>query len=158
METKKIVASLGFALIALQLGGKIGPTHGAPPIQSEERAREEAKKEAEEKQPKTPEQEQKEKEEEELKATIRDIKKRQQRDEESIRVRANIFPSLPPEAECTAADRARSRLEKVTDDGGLIIAGDILIDSSNEANVENNEGSINSQVNVNIINESNRRC
>ena len=34
----------------------------------------------------------------------------------------------------------------------------ILIDSSNEANVENNEGSINSNVNVNIINESNKRC
>lgn len=158
METKKIIASLGFALIALLLGGEIGPTHGAPPIQSEEAAREEAKKEAEEKQPKTPDQEQKEKEEEELKATIRDIKKRQQRDEESIRVRANIFPSEIPEQECTAADRARSRLEKVTDDGGLIIAGDILIDSSNEANVENNKGSINSQVNVNIINESNKRC
>lgn len=33
-----------------------------------------------------------------------------------------------------------------------------MIDSSNEANVENNKGSINSQVNVNIINESNKRC
>ncbi len=158
MEAKKIIASLGFALIALQLGGEIGPIYGAPPIQSEEMAQAEAKKQEEEKEKKTPEQEQKEKEEEELKATIRDIKKRQQKDEDSIRVRANIFPSEIPEQECTAADRARSRLEKVTDDGGLIIAGDILIDSSNEANVENNKGSINSQVNVNIINESNKRC
>jgi hypothetical protein len=158
METKKIITSLGLALIALQLGGEIGPIYGAPPIQSEEAAREEAKKQEEEKQKKTPEQEQKEKEEEELKATIRDIKKRQQKDEESIRVRANIFPSLPPEEECTAADRARARMEKVTGEGGLVILGDILIDSSNEADVENNEGSINNQVNVNIINESNKRC
>jgi len=158
METKKIITSLGLALIALQLGPQIAPIYGAPPIQSEEAAREEAKKQEQEKQPKTPEQEQKEKEEEEMKATIRDIKKRQQKDEEATRVRANIFVADSPSEECTAADRARARMEKVTGDGGLIIAGDILIDSSNEANVENNKGSINSNVNVNIISESNKRC
>lgn len=158
MKTKKIITSLGLALIALQLGQPIGPIYGAPPIQSEETAKEEAKKQEEEKQKKTPEQEKREKEEEEMKATIRDIKKRQQKDEEATRVRANIFTAESPEAECTAADRARARMENVTGDGGLVIAGDIFIDSSNEANVEHNKGSINSNVNVNIINQSNKKC
>jgi len=126
---------------------------GAPPIQTEEAI--EADQEAEKK---TEEEEAKEKEAAQIKATIRDIRRRQEKDERSLRVRASVFPSLPPSAECTAADRARTRLEKVTGEGGVVILGDINIASKNEANVDKNEGSLHNEVNVNIVNQDSRRC
>ena len=128
----------------------------APPIQNEEATQ--AEEEASQEKEMTPEEKKKGKEEEQQKATIRDIRRRQASDEKSIRVRSNIFPSSIPNLECTAADRARSRLEKVTGEGGVVILGDINIASKNEANVQKNEGSLSNQINVNIINEDKRRC
>ncbi len=128
----------------------------APPILSEEAAK--AEQEAGQEKEMTPEEKKKEKEEEQQKATIRDLRRRQASDEKSIRVRSNIFPSSIPSFECTAADRARARLEKIVGSGGVVILGDINIASKNEANVGKNEGSLKNEVNVNIINEDKRRC
>ena len=91
------------------------------------------------------------------KAAISDLRKRQENDERSTRVRVNSFPASSPESECTAADRARARLEKSMGEG-VEIQGDLKIDSKNEAEVGENKGSINNAVNVNIINNNNRRC
>ena len=131
-------------------------TESAPPVQTEETA--ETASASTQDAEKTPEEQAKEKEEAQLKATIRDIRRRQAKDEKSMRVRANIFPATPPNTECTAADRARRRLEKVTGEGGVVILGDINIASKNEANVDENDGSIHNEVNVNIINQDSRRC
>lgn len=128
----------------------------APPIQSEEAAQAE-QDESQEKEM-TPEEKKKEKEEEQQKATIRDLRRRQASDEKSIKVRSQFFPSAIPSFECTAADRARARLEKIVGSGGVVILGDINIASKNEANVDKNEGSLTNEVNVNIINEDDRRC
>jgi len=91
------------------------------------------------------------------KAAISDLRKRQENDERSTRVRVNSFPASSPESECTAADRARARLEKSMGEG-VEIQGDLKIDSKNEVEVGENKGSINNSVNVNIINNNNRRC
>lgn len=94
----------------------------------------------------------------EMRSNLQDIRARQEQDERSLRVRANLFPSLPPELDCTGADRARGRLEKVVGEGGVVMLGDVLINSENETNVKENRGTITNNVNVNIINEDKRRC
>lgn len=129
-----------------------------PPILSEEQAKQEAQAEADKDKPLTPEQEQEKKKEEEVKGELRDVRKRQEKDEEAVRVRAGIFPAQIPQDECTAADRARNRLQEVIGDGGVVIAGDVTIDSANDAEVGKNQGSINNNVNVNIINENGKKC
>lgn len=152
----------GVILLSLLLALPLNYAKGAPSIQSEESIKEEAEKEKEagkeKEKKKNPEEEKKEKEEKELKVNINDIRKRQEKDEASIKVRANVFPSSAPEADCTGADKARSRLQEVGDQGGVVIKGDLKIDSKNEANVEKNEGSISNQTSINITNEIKKRC
>ena len=157
MKIKKIGTLIRLMVVLFQLGWPPAKGYGAPPIQSEEAAQEETQEEKDKKREKTPEEKRKEKEDEEIKANVKDIRRRQENDEKSIRVRANIYPADPPEAECTAADRARARLDQVTGDGSLKM-GDVVIESKNENSVGKNEGAINSQVNVNITNTNNKRC
>jgi hypothetical protein len=152
------IGRIMMVVMALQLGGEIGKSYGAPPIVNEEAELAEAAKEKETEKEKTPEEKKKEKEEREKKANISDVRKRQENDERSIRVRANVFAADSPESQCTAADRARSRLEKVTGEGGVVIMGDVNIASKNDAEVEQNKGSIKNEVNVNIVNQDGKRC
>ena len=152
--------TVGIVLLSLLLVFPGKHAKGAPPIESEESVKEETEKEKEKEKEKkkNPEQEKKEKEEKELKANISDLRKRQEKDEASIRVRANVFPATSPEADCTGADKARSRLDGVGDQGGVVIKGDLKIDAKNEANVEKNEGTITSETKINITNEIKKRC
>lgn len=135
---------------------------GAPPIQNEESAKEEAdkekEKEREKEKKKDPETEKKDKEESEIKKNIGDIRKRQERDEGSVRVRANVFSASVPETDCTGADKARSRLDEVGDEGGIVIKGNLAIGSENSAQIEKNEGIITNETSINITNEINKRC
>lgn len=130
----------------------------APPILSEAAKQEDEMKKQEAERKKTPEEEKKEKEANELKKNIGSLGKRQMQDEQSSRVRTNVFPSSTPEADCTGADKARSRLDEVAKDAGIVIKGNLNINSKNEANVGKNEGNINSNTTINITNENNRRC
>jgi|GEM_PF-3352031 len=157
MKINKIGILIRLTIVLFQLGGSTAEIYGAPPIQSEEAAQAEAQEEKDKTREKTPEEKKKEKEDEEIKGNVKDIRRRQENDERSVRVRANIYPAEPPEAQCTAADRARARLDEVTGDGSLRM-GDVIIDSKNETNVEKNRGAINSQVNVNITNTNIKRC
>ncbi len=158
MKTKPIMTTIFLLLLAVLFGGRTGQSLAAPPIISEAAVQESAEAEKEDEKEKTPEELKKEKEAKAFSKELRGVRQRQERVEKQIRVRANVFPSTPPDVECTAADRARSRLEKVTGEGGVVILGDVVIDSSNEANVEDNDGSINNEVNVNIINQTEKRC
>ncbi len=158
MHIKNAATTRILLLFALFSGGQIGQSLAAPPILSEAAVQETAEAKKNEEKEKTPEELKKEKEAKAFSKELRGVRQRQERVEQQIRVRANIFPSTPPDVECTAADRARSRLEKVTGEGGVVILGDVVIDSSNDANVENNDGSINNEVNVNIINQTEKRC
>lgn len=159
-KTTKIAAT-GIVLLGL-LSFWEGPAIGAPPLQSEEGAKEETQKEKEKEQEKekkkTAEEEKKAKEEQALRKSIGDVRKRQENDEKSVRVRANVFTSRSPEEDCTGADKARSRLDEVGDEGGVVIKGDLIIASSNEAKIEKNEGSITNETSINITNEINKRC
>ncbi|MBI3804543.1 MAG: hypothetical protein HY282_12365 [Nitrospirae bacterium] len=157
MKINKIGTPIRLIVVLFQLGWSTGEIYGAPPIQSEEAAQKETQEEKDKQREKTPEEKKKEKEDDEVKANVKDIRRRQENDEKSVRVRANIFPADSPEAQCTAADRARARLDEVTGDGSLRM-GDVIIDSTNETNVDKNKGAINSQVNVNITNTNNKRC
>lgn len=158
MNKNKIKGIRSVLLLTLLLGGYTAQSLAAPPIQNEATVQEAAEAEKEEKREKTPGEIKKEKEDKAFSKELRGVRRRQERVEKKIRVRANIFPSTPPGMECTAADRARSRLENVTGEGGVVILGDVVIDSSNEADVEDNDGSINNEVNVNIINQTEKRC
>lgn len=158
MDKKKTTTIANLLLLAFLWGGQAGQSLAAPPILSEATIQEAAEAEKEKEREKNPEEKAKEKEEKAFQKEMRGVRRRQERDEKRIRVRANIFSSTPPGMECTAADRARSRLEKVTGEGGVVILGDVVIDSSNEANVEDNDGSISNEVNVNIINQTEKRC
>lgn len=161
MKTKGVGKRIGLMMMgiaALQLAGGIGKSYGAPPVINEEAELAEAEKEKESEKEKSPEEKKKEREEREKKANISDIRKRQENDERSIRVRANVFTADSPESQCTAADRARSRLEKVTGEGGVVIMGDVNITSKNDASVEQNRGSIKNDVNVSIVNQDGKRC
>lgn len=157
---KKVsITIMAFLLVFILLfGWQAGFSYAAPPIRSEAGDNEAAEAEKEEKKEKTPEEKKNEKEERDFKRDLGRLRKRQANDEKQIRVRANIFPSIPPDVECTGADRARSRLENVTGEGGVVILGDVIIDSKNEANVEHNKGSIDNDVNVSIINQVDKRC
>ena len=161
---KKItqITATGIVLIGLFLLVPERSAKAAPPVQSEESKKEESDKEKNEKQEKekkkTPEEEKKEKEELELKKNISDVRKRQEKDEGSVRVRANVFTARSPESDCTGADKARARLDQIGDTGGIVIKGDLIVGASNEAHVEKNEGTINSQTQINITNEVNKRC
>ena len=156
------ITTAGIVLLSLFLVLPAKYAKGAPPVSSEESVKEEAAKEKEQEtekeKKKSPEEEKKNKDEKELKANINDIRKRQEKDEASIKVRANVFPSTPPEADCTGADKARSRLQEVGDQGGVVIKGDLKIDTKNENHVEKNEGTINSQTSINITNDIKHRC
>lgn len=158
MNRAKMIGTTGMILLGLLVVGPHPSVKGAPPIQSEEGVKEEVDKEKEKEKKKTPEEEKKAKEEEEIKENVRDIRKRQANDEGSVRVRANIFNTNPPEGECTGADRTRSRLQEIGDEGGLIIKGDLKVQAQNQATVEKNEGSINNQTSINITNEIKKRC
>jgi len=139
----------------------VGPqqrANSAPPIINEASEQEEAEKQREKERKKTPEEEKKEKEADEVRKTLGGIGKRQEQDEKSVRIRANIFTASSPEADCTGADKARSRLDEVSNAGGIVIQGNLNIDSKNEANVGKNEGSINSNTTINITNQNNKRC
>ncbi len=158
MKKTQISSSTILLLLSLCFGGLVREALAAPPLLSEDAIQEAAESEKDDAGEKTIEEKEKAKEEKAFKKELRGLRKRQERTEKNIRVRANIFPSSPPGAECTSADRARSRLEKVTGEGGVVILGDVVIDSSNDADVENNDGSINNEVNVNIINQTEKRC
>jgi len=161
MKTKnagRVIGVMMLGIAAFQLAGEIGKGYGAPPVINEEAELAETEKEKESEKEKSPEEKKKEQEEREKKANISDIRKRQENDERSIRVRANVFTADSPESQCTAADRARSRLEKVTGEGGVVIMGDVNITSKNDATVEQNRGSIKNDVNVNIVNQDSRHC
>lgn len=157
MDRMKAIATTGMVLWGLLLAGPFS-VKGAPPVQSEAGTQEESDKEKEKEKKKSPEEEKKAKEEEEMKENIRDVRKRQATDEGSVRVRANVFNSNPPEGECTGADRTRSRLQEVGEQGGVVIKGDLKVQAQNQANVEKNEGSINNQTQINITNEIKKRC
>lgn len=157
MKINKIGILIRLLVVLIQFAWSTGEIYGGPPIQSDEVAQQETQEEKDKKREKTPEEKKKEKEEEEIKANVKDIRRRQENDEKSIRVRANVYPADPPEAECTAADRARARLDQVTGDGSLRL-GDVIIESKNENSVGKNEGAINSEVNVNITNTNIKRC
>lgn len=155
-------AAIGIVLIGLFFLWPERWAKGAPPIQSEESRKEEADKEKEKEQEKekkkNPDEEKKAKEEQELKKNISDVRKRQEKDEGSVRVRANIFSSRSPESDCTAADKARARLDEVGDEGGVVIKGNLIIASENGAQIEKNEGVITNETSINITNEVNKRC
>ncbi len=156
------LAATGIVLMGLLSFWPERPAIAAPPLQNEASGKEEAQKEKEKEQEKekkkTPEEEKKTKEEQELTKSISDVRKRQESDEKSVRVRANVFTSKSPEDDCTGADKARSRLDEVGDEGGVVIKGDLIIASSNEAKIEKNEGSITNETSINITNEINKRC
>ena len=161
MKTKRVGKRVGLLIMgiaAFGLAAGTGKSYGAPPIVNEEAELAEAEKEKESEKLKTPEEKKKDREEQEKKMNISDIRKRQENDERSIRVRANVFTADSPESQCTAADRARSRLEKVTGEGGVVIMGDVNISSKNDAAVEQNKGSIKNEVNVNIVNQDGKHC
>lgn len=80
-----------------------------------------------------------------------------QQDEEMV-IRAQIFKSAGPESNCTPVQQVRQRIRdigtgKTTDKSITINAG------HEELNVEDNHGTINSDVNVNVIKQgSDRDC
>ncbi|MFY9271239.1 MAG: hypothetical protein WAO55_15960 [Candidatus Manganitrophaceae bacterium] len=159
MKTKKItITETAVLLLSLFLVDPVSTVFAVPPILDEETNQEAAEAENQKEREKTPEEKEKEKKEKAFSKELSGLRTRQERVEKEVRVRANIFPSTPPGIECTAADRARTRLEKVTGEGGVVILGDVVIDSSNDADVEDNNGSINNEVNVNIINQTEKQC
>lgn len=157
-KKKTTLAAATLLLLSVLSGWPVEHSFSAPPILNEAAEQEAAEAEKENEREKTPEEKEKEKEEKAFSKELSGVRARQERVEKQIRVRANVFPATPPDAECTNADRARSRLEKVTGEGGVVILGDVVIDSRNEADVEDNDGSINNEVNVNIINQTDKRC
>jgi len=132
--------------------------NGAPPILNEVSEREDAEKKQEQERKKTPEEEKKEKEENEFKKNLGNLGRRQEQDEKSMKIRANIYQTNSSSSDCTGADKARSRLDDVGDEGGIVIQGNVNINSKNEANVGKNEGSISSNTTINITNQNNKRC
>jgi hypothetical protein len=157
MDKIKKSVTTGIILFGLFLM-PIVSTHGAPPIQNEATEKEDEERKNEFERKKTPEEAKEEKEKNEKIKALGSIKRQQQTDENSTRVRNNIFPSSTPETDCTGADKARSRLDDVSEDGGIVIKGNLNIASKNEANVGKNEGSISSNTNINITNNNNKKC
>lgn len=134
----------------------------APPILTDEEI---AEAEAEENEDEDKEKEKKdkatlkkEKKEKALKKTLGKMRRRLSKAEKKLRVRVNNFSSTYKISDCTGADKARARLTDVGDEGGIIIQGKLNIASSNVANIDKNEGSINNNTSVTIINENNKRC
>lgn len=130
----------------------------APPLESEEVVKEEKKEKDETKKEKTEEGKKEEKEAEEFKKTLGTMRKKVEAGEKKISIRANVFRSDLQITDCTGADKARSRLNDIGDEGGLVIKGQLSIDAKNEANIEKNEGSIVNETSVNITNEYYKRC
>ena len=151
----KQVKWIGLLLVGLAFGWIAQPVLGAPPIFTDESSEE--KKEGE-KDEKSEDREKESKEEKALKKTLGKMRKKLAAGEKKLRVRANIFRSNVEITECTGADKARSRLNDIGDEGGLVIKGQLSISASNEANIEKNEGSINNQTSVSITNEYYKRC
>jgi hypothetical protein len=158
MDKIKKSVTTGIILFGVLFLTPVVALHSAPPVQSQESKQQEEGKKKEEEKNKTPEDEKKAKEEAEYKKNLGQLRGRQQTDENSTRVRNNIFPASTPETDCTGADKARSRLDDVSEDGGIVIKGNLNINSKNEANVGKNEGSISSNTNINITNNNNKKC
>jgi len=160
MKRCEKISIAGLLLIGLFLALPARPLRSAPPIQSEGSLQEQeaAQKEKEEKKKDSPEEKKQKEEEKKLKKTLSQIRRRLEKDEKKLRVRANLFTSHRQVSDCTAADKARARLDDVGDEGGIIVKEDLNISSHNEAEIGKNEGSITNVTEVNIINEINKRC
>jgi len=162
MKNKKKAIMIGLILMGIFLGGFGRSVEAAPPILSDEdileAETEETAEEDKDKKEKSKSELKKEKKDKKLKKTLGKMRRRLVKSEKKIRVRANIFRSDYTISDCTGGDKARSRLTDIGDEGGLVIKGNLSISSSNEANIENNEGSINNNTSVNIINEYYKRC
>lgn len=154
IKNKKQVKLIGFLLFILIYGWLAQPVLSAPPIMTDETSEEEKEDgDKEEKEDKKAS-----KEEKKLGKTLGKMRKKLVAGEKKLRVRANIFRSDIQITDCTGADKARSRLNDIGDEGGIVIKGQLSISASNEANIEKNEGSITNETSVNIVNEYYKRC
>lgn len=160
MKNEKKVIMIGLILIGIFLGGLERGVQAAPPIASDEDILEAEERvgEDEDKKEKSKLELKQEKKDKKLKKTLGNMRRRLVKSEKKLRVRANIFRSDYKISDCTGADKARSRLTDIGDEGGLVIKGQLSISASNEANIEKNEGSITNQTSVNIVNEYYKRC
>lgn len=78
-----------------------------------------------------------------------------QQDEEMV-IRAQIFKNVEQESHCTPVQQLRQRIRDIGT--GKSTAEDITINAGHdELNVEDNHGTINSDVNVNIIKQGRDR-
>ncbi|NOY85414.1 MAG: hypothetical protein GXO96_11460 [Nitrospirae bacterium] len=158
MKKEYKMIKIGAFVLGLFLIFPMFQVNAAPPIQTDEVSNEEKESEVDKEETKEEEKLRKEKEEKKLTKTLGQMRKRVQRAEKKLRVRANLFTTNQEITDCTGADKARSRLSDIGDEGGLVIKGKLNIQASNEANIEKNEGSIVNETSVNIVNEYYKRC
>ncbi len=160
MKKEDKIIKIGALILGLFLFLPVYQVYAAPPIQTVEDSIEEKESEVDKEETKEEAKIKKEKEkaEKKLTKTLGQMRKRVQRAEKKLRVRANLFTTNQEITDCTGADKARSRLTDIGDEGGLVIKGKLNIQASNEANIEKNEGSIVNETSVNIINEYYKRC
>ncbi len=158
MKREDKIIKIGALILGLFLFLPVFQGYAAPPIQTDEDLIEEKDSEVDKEETKEEAKIKKEKAEKKLTKTLGQMRKRVQRSEKKLRVRANLFTTNQEITDCTGADKARSRLTDIGDEGGLVIKGKLNIQASNEANIEKNEGSIVNETSVNIINEYYKRC
>lgn len=157
MNKAKTILITWFILFGLFLYLPLTPVKGAPPIQTDENAQDESTEEKKKEDLSKADKKGKKKKKK-MGVILSRMKKYLEKEEKKLRVRANIFSSKLQISDCTAADKARARLDDVGDSGGIVVKEDLNISSQNEAEIGKNEGSITNITEVNIINEVNKRC
>lgn len=81
-----------------------------------------------------------------------------QQDEETIVLRAQVFRASPEEPHCSPVQQVRQRIGDVGLGSGNTNNGNITINAGHgELNTQDNHGTVNSDVNVNVIREGNDR-